>query len=88
MHWTVDALDDDVVRLESEDGQPLALPRRVLPERLEPGDVLRVEMARGAQHSSLELVLDEGEMRERRERSEAQVAEAGELTRDAGDVSL
>ena len=88
MHWTVDALDDDVARLESEEGTPFALPRRLLPEQLRPGDVLRVEMARGAHHATLELVIDEGEMRDRRERSAEQIAEAERLTEGTGDVTL
>ena len=88
MHWTVDALDGDVARLESEDGEPLALPRRLLPEQLRAGDVLRVEMARGAQHATLELVIDEGATRDRHERSAEQLAEADRLTQGTGDVSL
>ena len=88
MHWTVDAIEDDVARLESENGEPLVLPRRVLPEQLRAGDVLRVELARGAQHATLELVLDEVEMRARLERSAEQVAEADRLTRGKGDVAL
>ena len=88
MHWTVDALDADVARLESEEGAPLVLPRRLLPEPLREGDVLRVELVRGALHATLELVLDEGEMRARLERSAEQVAEAGLLTKGKGDVEL
>lgn len=88
MHWTVDALDDSVVRLESEDGEPLVLPRRLLPEQLRDGDVLRVELVRGAQHATVELVLDEAEMRARLERSAEQLAEADGLTTGKGDVAL
>lgn len=88
MHWTVDAIDDDVARLESEDGEPLVLPRRLLPEQLREGDVLRVELVRGAQHATVELVLDEGEMRARLERSAEQLAEADQLTKGTGDVVL
>ena len=88
MHWTVDAIDDDVARLESEDGAPLVLPRRLLPEQLREGDVLRVELARGAQHATVELVLDEGEMQARLERSAEQLAEADELTQGKGDIAL
>ena len=88
MHWTVDAIDDAVARLESEDGEPLVLPRRLLPEQLREGDVLRVELARGAQHATVELVLDEGEMQARRERSTEQLAEAERLTTGSGDVVL
>ena len=88
MHWTVDALDDSVARLESEDGEPLVLPRRLLPELLEPGDVLRVELVRGAHHATVELVLDEAETKARLERSGEQIAEAERLTRGEGDVAL
>ena len=88
MHWTVDAIDDHVVRLESGDGEPLVLPRRLLPEQLQEGDVLRVELMRGAQHATVELVLDEAEMRARLERSAEQVAEADRLTTGQGDVAL
>lgn len=88
MHWTVDALDDRVARLETEEGEPLVVPRRLLPEQLQEGDVLRVELVRGAQHATVELVLDEGEMRARLERSAEQVAEADRLTTGQGDVAL
>ena len=88
MHWTVDAIDDEVVRLESEHREPLVLPRRLLPEQLREGDVLRVELVRGAQHATVELVLDEAEMRARLERSAEQVAEADRLTTGKGDVAL
>ena len=88
MHWTVDTIDETVARLESEDGEPLVLPRRLLPEQLREGDVLRVELVRGAQHATVELVLDETEMRARLERSAEQVAEAGRLTKGKGDVAL
>ena len=88
MHWTVDAIDDEVVRLESEHHEPLVLPRRLLPEQLRAGDVLRVELMRGAQHATVELVLDEAEMRARLERSAEQLAEADRLTTGKGDVAL
>ena len=88
MHWTVDALEDDVARLEPDDGEPFVMPRRLLPEQLRAGDVLRVELARGAQHATLELVLDEAATRARLDRSAEQIAEAERLTEGRGDVAL
>ena len=88
MHWTVDAITDDVARLETGEGAPITVPRWLLPEGAREGDVLRVTLDRGCERATLALARDEAEAEARLARSAEQIAEAGRLTRGGGDIAL
>lgn len=55
--WIVDAIRDDVARIEIDGGQVVTMPRMLLPSKAVEGDVLAVSLQRRADGAGLSLHL-------------------------------
>jgi hypothetical protein len=88
--WIVDAVDDDVARVEVDGGVVVTVPRWLLPTGVREGEVLRVTHDRGRRQSAVRIERDPEATRQARARSAGRLAQR-ELppTPDArGDIEL
>lgn len=86
--WFVDAIDEQVARVEVDGGAVVQLPRWLLPADAREGDVLRVRHARGGERSRLAIARDADATRDGRARSAAQVAALPVASDGGGDIAL
>jgi hypothetical protein len=84
--WTVDALEDDVARVEIDAERMVSVPRWLLPADVREGDVLRVVHEREGERSVVTVERDAGETLLAYERSAAQLREIE--PRGTGDIVL
>lgn len=86
--WIVDALADDVARVEIDGERVVGVPRWLLPEEVREGDVLRVRQLRAGDRARLFIERDAEATRLARERSAEQVADIRVARDGGGDIVL
>ena len=87
-HWTIDSVEEEVARVEVDDGRVATVPQWLLPAGARPGDVLRVRLTRDADRSTLEITRDPEAARQAYEASVEQVREWGTAPDPGGDIVL
>lgn len=73
--WTIDAIEEDVVRVEVDGERVIALPAWILPAAVREGDVLQVSHQRETERSVLVIARDPDATRKAVERSARQLAD-------------
>jgi len=88
--WIVDAVDDEIARVEVDGGVVVTVPRWLLPAGVREGEVLRVTHDRGRRRSTVGIERDPEATRQARARSAERLAErALPPSPDArGDIEL
>jgi len=92
--WIVDAVAEEVARIEVDGGAVVHVPRWLLPSDAREGEVLRVTHARTGARSRVEIERDPEATRQAIERSAARVAppaasaEGADDPRARGDIEL
>jgi len=85
--WSIDTLSDTSASVEMDGGHIVPIPRWMLPQGVQEGDVYRVQHEVGATKSVVTIVVDAEEKARRLARSKAQVARKSGND-PGGDITL